>query len=143
VAEPARPTAAERCIVDTNIISYLFRRSPDAELYRAYLDGRELGVSFQTLAELRRWAIVHHWGAARWARLERMLEPVTVYLVNEAVIAAWAEVAAQRERRGRPIMDGDAWIAATALVEAIPLVTHNRRDFEAIDGLTIVSRAPV
>jgi len=142
MAEAGRTGAPTSCLVDTNVVSYLFRGSREAGAYRTYLADKELGVSFQTLAELRRWAILRSWGTARWDRLVRLLAPATVYLVDEALIATWAEVTAQRERRGRPISSDDAWIAATALVEGLPLVTHNRRDFEAIGGLEIVSFAP-
>jgi predicted nucleic acid-binding protein len=33
----------------------------------------------------------------------------------------------------------DAWIAATALRHGLRLVTHNRRHFEGITGLRIIS----
>lgn len=38
-----------------------------------------------------------------------------------------------------PISAADAWIAATALLYGVPLVTHNRKDFEGIDGLVVIS----
>jgi predicted nucleic acid-binding protein len=38
--------------------------------------------------------------------------------------------------------EGDAWIAATALVFDIPLVTHNRRHFDFIENLTLISENP-
>src|SRR4051812_49187435 len=65
--------------------------------------------------------------------------PVTVYLVDDALIDAWAYVTAVRDRQGRPIATGDAWIAATAWVQGLPLVTHNRRHFAGIEGLEVVS----
>jgi hypothetical protein len=40
---------------------------------------------------------------------------------------------------GRPISFPDTWIAASALQLNIPLVTHNAGDYEAIDGLTILT----
>jgi predicted nucleic acid-binding protein len=44
-----------RCLVDTDVLSYVVRGDRWAESYRAYLAGKEIGVSFQTVAELRRW----------------------------------------------------------------------------------------
>ena len=44
------------------------------------------------------------------------------------------------ERRNKPISVPDALIAATALAYDLPLVTHNARDFEGIDGLEIITK---
>ena len=35
----------------------------------------------------------------------------------------------------------DAWIAATALRHGLPLVTHNRRHFESIPALRVISES--
>lgn len=130
--DPVAPR--QRCLLDTNIFSYLLRGDTRAEPCRAYLAGRQLGVSFQTVAELRRWAIERRWGSVRRRELARRLDRVVVYLVDDALMTAWAEITARLRPAGRPITDSDAWIAATAWTLDIPLVTHNRRHFEAIDG---------
>src|SRR5437764_11220526 len=82
--------------------------------YRAYLASKEIGVCFQRVAELRRWGRTHHWGLGRRQQLQQVLARITVYLVADALIDAWAYITATRERQGRPIAMGDAWIAATA-----------------------------
>ena len=142
MADPDHIPPERRCLLDTNIFSYLMRGDTRAEPYRDYLADRQLGVSFQTVAELRRWAIERRWGPARHRELERQLGRVTVYLVDDALITAWAEITARLRQSGRPITDADAWIAATAWNLAVPLVTHNRRHFEAIAGLEVVSLGP-
>jgi tRNA(fMet)-specific endonuclease VapC len=38
-----------------------------------------------------------------------------------------------------PIAPADAWIAATAIVYRAPLITHNRKHFEGIAGLKVIS----
>ncbi|HEY6332640.1 MAG TPA: hypothetical protein VI756_25175 [Blastocatellia bacterium] len=45
------------------------------------------------------------------------------------------------KQKGHPIDVADAWIGATALAFGLPLVTHNRPDFQYIEGLTIISVA--
>jgi tRNA(fMet)-specific endonuclease VapC len=142
VADPGPTIPPRRCLLDTNVFSYVVRGDTRAEQYRAYLAGRQLGVSFQTVAELRRWAIERRWGPARHRALAGQLNRVVVYLVDDALMTAWAEITARLRRAGRPITDADAWIAATAWVLNVPLVTHNRRHFAAIDGLEVVSMAP-
>jgi predicted nucleic acid-binding protein len=39
------------------------------------------------------------------------------------------------------VQPADAWIAATALLHDLPLITHNRWDFEDIRGLNVISEA--
>ena len=51
----------------------------------------------------------------------------------------WARIKNSCGRKGRPITFADAWIAAAAMQLNIPLVTHNARDYEAIDKLTILT----
>lgn len=43
--------------------------------------------------------------------------------------------------KGRPVAPSDAWIAAVALRHGLPLVTHNRRHFEQLAGLTLISES--
>jgi predicted nucleic acid-binding protein len=43
-------------------------------------------------------------------------------------------------KRGRPVAPADAWIAATALLLDVPLVTHNSSHYEGIDGLRVISQ---
>jgi toxin FitB len=51
--------------------------------------------------------------------------------VDPAVANAWGELVALREAKGRPIGAMDAFIAATANVYGLSLVTRNGRDFES------------
>lgn len=49
-------------IVDTDVVSMLFKGDTRAIAYRAHVTGRLLGISFMTLAELERWALERRWG---------------------------------------------------------------------------------
>ena len=51
----------------------------------------------------------------------------------------FASLRAHRRSIGREIATADAWIAATALWLECPVVTHNRRDFDDIPGLDVIS----
>ena len=57
--------------------------------------------------------------------------------INVGPDVARVAVAVRKERRRRT-RASDACIAATALLRGVPLVTHNRPDFEGIVGLTLV-----
>ena len=58
---------------------------------------------------------------------------------DRALCLKWAEVKDQVQRKGKIIQTADAWIAATAKLHGIPLVTHNGKDFAQVEGLTVIT----
>jgi predicted nucleic acid-binding protein len=126
-------------VVDTDVVSYLFRGDTRAQLYRSMFAGRVLIVSFMTVAELERWALGRDWSPARRASLERFLERFTLLPFDWPLCRRWAEAVDGARRRGRPFQTADAWVAATALHLDIPLVTHNPSDYAGVPGLTVLS----
>ncbi|HET8629036.1 MAG TPA: PIN domain-containing protein [Thermomicrobiales bacterium] len=137
-------TMPDGCVVDTDVLSYLFRRDTRAERFRPYLTGRIPTVSIMTLAELQRWALHRNWGQARREQLAAFLEPFAITMADYALCLGWAEVMDGARRRGRPIQTADAWIAATALALGVPLMTNNRDDFAGVPNLTFLPEtAPV
>lgn len=54
---------------------------------------------------------------------------------NRRLCTKWAEVMVAAETSGRRIDCADAWIAATALLADVPLVTHNRADYLGVPDL--------
>src|SRR3712207_5982145 len=97
----------EGYVVDTDVISYLFRRDTRAETFRPYLTGALVSISCMTIAELDAWALQRSWGAARQERMTAFLERFTVVLVDRALCRTWAEVGMQARRNGRPIQAAD------------------------------------
>ena len=126
-------------VVDTCVVSFLLKNDTRAELYRPHLEVGTKVISFMTLAELYRWSEVRDWSEHRKAELEDDLSPYVVYGVSRALCHMWAETTDQARRRGHPIDVDDAWIAATALLYDLPLVSNNRRDFTHIPDLTLLS----
>jgi tRNA(fMet)-specific endonuclease VapC len=128
-------------VVDTDVVSFLFKRDTRAEWYRPHLTGKLLVISFMTVAELDRWALERNWGEKRRSRMEEHLRNFVVYPFARALCLKWAEVSDRARRNGRPIQCADAWIAATAVLHGIPLVTNNGKDYTGVDVLTIISEA--
>jgi len=126
-------------LLDTDVVSFLFKNHPLAARYDSDLTDRVVLVSFMTIAELDRWAIRSKWGDARVRRLQEFLEPFVVAPYNRELCRRWAEVTVAAERSGRRIECADTWIAATALLYGVPLVTHNRAHYAGIPGLTLIS----
>src|SRR5215469_3631435 len=125
-------------LIDTNVLSYLFKRDTRGEIYRQHIDGKLGVLSFMTVAELDFWADSHNWGARRRAKLARFIQPFAVIESDRALCRKWAAIRHKIMRAGYHIDTADCWIAATALLHDIPLVTHNRDDFIHVGGLTII-----
>ena len=72
----------ERVVVDTDVISFVFKGHSQAAAYVPDLDGKQIVVSFMTVAELKRWALKKRWGPNRIAKLDQQLRQVIVYPVD-------------------------------------------------------------
>ena len=128
-----------RVVVDTDVISFIFKNHPIGALCEGDLAGCTLLISFMTLAELDRWAIQSKWGPPRREWLRLCLERFVLLPYSRRLCAMWAEVTVAAQARGRRIECADAWIAATALRHDVPLVTHNRSDYLGVPGLRLIS----
>lgn len=126
-------------LLDTDVLSFILRGDPRADLYQRLVAEAELHISFMTYAELRYGALRADWGERRTAHLAAYLGEFAVYHTDSLLLERWASVRAEARARGRPISTPDAWIAATALELDCPLVTHNVRDFRDVAGLRIES----
>lgn len=129
-------------LVDTNVLSELRRRDPDANVVR-WLEGRPattLYLSVLTLGELRKGIEP----LPESARKRRLLDWLEVELprffagrvlpIDGRVADRWGYVVAQA---GRPLPAIDSLLAATALTHGLTLVTRNLRDLR-YPGLAVV-----
>lgn len=128
-------------VLDTDVWSFLHKGDTRAEQYRLYLQGHTLCISFQTVAELYRWALTKNWGQRRVQQLELAPRDFVVLPYDNAVAMAWAKICTEREKAGQPIGAQDAWVAACAIRHNCPLVTHNAADYIAISDLQVITAA--
>lgn len=127
-------------LVDTNIVSYLYKQDTRASLYEPHLLGNELAISMMTVAELLQWAALRNWGLTRVQHLEATLSArYTTLPVDIDTCRWWASIRAQRSTCGLPISPQDAWVAAVALQYNLSLITHNPADFVQIPDLQIIT----
>jgi predicted nucleic acid-binding protein len=129
-------------VVDTDVISFLFKSHSLAPGYQTILAGRSLAVSLISLAEIEYGMEVKNWGSDRRKLMHRFLGRFTPLLPDIETAALWARIKSNCSKKGRPITFADAWIAAAAVQLNVPLVTHNAGDYNAVDGLTILT-API
>src|SRR4051794_20988161 len=107
-------------VVDTDVVSFLFKNHPIGIRYDPDLAGRVPLISFMTVAE--RWALQYRWGEHRRHWLYLYLGRFTVVPSSPDLCRKWAEVMVAAQAAGRRIECADAWIAATALLYAVSLL---------------------
>ena len=127
-----------RVVVDTDVVSFLFKNHSIGAWYEPDLTGKTLLISFMTVAELERWAPQSKWSDARRRWLRVYLGRFVVVPYSRRLCVEWAEVTAAADERGCRIDCADAWIAATAVRHKLPLVTHNRGDYVGVPGLKLI-----
>ena len=129
-------------VVDTDVASYIFNWHSSAQRYVNALRGAELILSFMSIAEMRMGAIAAGWGVRRRNLLEQFIGGFGVVYADDALCTSWAVLRAGARAAGRSLSPQDAWIAATALGLDAPLATNNRRDFEHVQQLRLLSPGP-
>lgn len=126
-------------VVDTDVISYIFKNHSLASTYQTLLAGKRLAMSLISLAEIEYGMEVKSWGSARRDLMRRFLSRFTTLLPDSETAALWARIKNGCEKKGHPIAFADAWIAAAAVQLNAPLATHNYDDYVVVDGLTIIT----
>ena len=122
-------------LVDANVLSEATKPNPDSRVV-AWLRGNQASMVVDPiiLGELR-FGILRLPKGARRKRLERWFDEgvrrIQCVPWDAATGLRWARLLADLRARGRAMPIKDSLIAATALVHGFPIVTLNRRDFEA------------
>lgn len=124
-------------VLDTSVVSFIFRGDSRAGYYTGKIAGLRPCVSFQTLEELRFGACSNNWGARLKNDLARHLDQYAVVWPTEELVAICAQLRCDQQSAGRRLRNADAWIAATALMLRCPLASHDR-DFSGIAGLALI-----
>lgn len=91
------------------------------------------------MAELYKWPFKRKWTDAKKAQLTERLKSYVVLPYDDRLAWRWAELRVRMNADGQTMSWEDSWIAATALRHEMPLVTHNRKHFAHVPGLTIIS----
>ncbi len=129
-------------LLDTNVLSELRRKRPDAQVVQ-WVESRPASVlylSVLSVGEIRRGVEALAVSRRRVALLDWLEVDLPAFFagrllaVDLAVAESWGRLLAQAKR---PLPAVDSLLAATALRHGLTMVTRNVRDF-AFQGLEVV-----
>jgi toxin FitB len=124
-------------LLDTNVVSEWVKPRPEPRVvgWLAAVDEDRVFLSVVTVGELRH-GVERLAAGRRRTRLDEWLRQDLaqrfegrVLSIDAAVANVWGAIVARRDRMGRPIGVMDAFMAATAEVHNLTLVTRNASDF--------------
>ena len=132
-------------LLDTDVFSYLLKDDARADPYRQHVRNRTVAVSFVTVGELLAGAEKKGWGPVKRQQLEMKLRAVVIVPFDLEICRVYGRLSCMKTETGgdRTIAVNDRWIAACAIRHNLRLISNNRRHFEGIPDLTLISEAPV
>ncbi len=126
-------------MVDTNVISFLYREDTRAVEYERLISASTPHLSVVSVGELLFGAARANWSGSRTSALMAITQAYIVVEITYRIAETWAQIRAQTSAIGRTLSQSDAWIAASALVMECPLITHNPSDFSSIHNLELIT----
>ncbi len=126
-------------LLDTDWIAGYLRATPT--FVQAVDDRRAAGIAMSvvTLAELFSGVSQSSQSKKAEDQLRRFARGAQILGIDELIARIWGEQDANLTRAGTKIGDLDLFIAATALAHDLTLCTQNRKHFERIKGLKLLS----
>jgi predicted nucleic acid-binding protein len=133
-------------LLDTNVLSELMKSTPERSVLE-WLDtisSSKCFISAITKAEIELGIALLPEGKRKSSLLvaaKLMFDefPDRCLSFNSIASSKYADIVARRTQTGHPVSVEDAQIAAIALTHNLSLATRNTRDFELIEGLTVIN----
>lgn len=134
-------TLAGAVLLDTDVFSNLLRGGARAAPWASLVQGRTPLLSFISAGELKAWPLLNAWGATKRAALTSALAAIVILPYDESLLDEYARVMFDAKTTGHPLIQkaqsNDRWIAATARVHGVPLMTGNKQHFTGLPGLLV------
>ena len=128
-----------RYLVDTDwVIDYLHGSEPVVSRL-AILAPQGIGLSIVSLAELYEGVFFSSAPRENERALLSFLDGVNLLYLDDSICQIFARERGRLRAAGRIIGDFDTLIGSTALYHGLTLLTNNRRHFERMEGLSIIS----
>jgi len=123
-------------LADTDVlIDYLAGMLPIAERVKSYIESDSLQTTAVSCFELLSGAGEDR----RGDNVRRLIAAIPVLALDRDCAAQAASVRRQLSGSGLVIGMGDSLIAGIALANGLPLLTRNRKHFENIENLDVIS----
>ncbi|MBE9055771.1 MULTISPECIES: type II toxin-antitoxin system VapC family toxin [Sphaerospermopsis] len=125
-------------LLDTNIVTAIIKRNPKitTKLEIATRHQQKLFISGMTYYEIQRGLLAIN-ATRKLIDFEKLSHEYTILLLDDmAIFKKASEIYADLKQRGLPIQDADIFIAATAIIHDLTLVSHDS-DLSRITGLKL------
>jgi tRNA(fMet)-specific endonuclease VapC len=127
-----------RYMLDTDMCSYIMRRSPDVVIKRlAKVPVSDVCISVTTKSELLYGVEVSPKRKQDEAALDAFLRYVEILDFPDEASLHYAQIRADLKKRGAMIGANDLFIAAHARTLGFTLITNNTREFRRVRNLSI------
>ena len=126
-----------RYVLDTDTFIYFFKGLGMVADHLLAAPPSEIGIPAIVLYELQVGVAKSKSPRKRKTQLEELVSLINIIPFGLAEATSAATIRVKLEKQGTPIGPYDVLIAATALANNWTLVTHNKEEFERVDGLKI------
>lgn len=116
-------------LLDSNIIIYA--AEPGYDEVREFIAKQETAVSVISKVEVLGY---HKLNRENRKKLEQIFQLLPLITLSDSIVDKAISL-----RQTQKMSLGDVFIAATALIHELPIVTANTKDFSWIDGLEIIN----
>ena len=123
--------------LDTNTLIYFFKGLGDVSNRLLATPPGEIAIPAIVIFELEVGIGKSTSPRKRKTQLRELTSLVSIISLGQSEAKSAANIRIKLEKRGIPIGPYDILIAASALANKSTLVTHNKREFERVDGLKI------
>ena len=124
-------------ILDTNTLIYFFKGVGEVSRHLLSTPPVEIGLPTIVLFELEVGIGKSKSPEKRRAQLHEFASMIMVFPFGREEASSAALIRIRLEAKGFPIGPYDVLIAATAMANNATLITHNKKEFERIEGLNI------
>lgn len=127
-----------RYLLDTNICIYFLNQRSETVIRRLrQIPPQDVWLCSIVKAELWYGALKSERPVQNCARLEEFFEGFLALPFDDEAAEKYGEIRVALEQAGTPIGPNDLCIAAIALANKLTLITHNRQEFQHVEGLLL------